>query len=152
MSSNPDLDAQLAEFLAACARDRDDGHTIANLRIEMHALRSDVNEVSARVHAHELRLDRHGREIRALKQRVDGQHDDTDTGVHQVEDLRRYMAERELAAKQAELTDRRRDSLWWKRKKVDWLAAIVGGAAVLTLGAIGTVAWFFVSHIVLGGK
>jgi hypothetical protein len=143
--SNPDLDAKLRAYLEEHARDREEGNTIANLRLGLHQLQLDVNEVAAEQKVMKLRLDRHGKDIRELKQHVySRESDEFDTGVHQVEDLRRHLAE-----KQSELEERRRDSVWWKRKKAEWVVAALGAIAMAMLTGTGGAIWFFVTH---GGK
>lgn len=134
-------DSLLRDFLERERRDRDEGNTIANLRLELHQLQLDTNEIGAQVRVHGIRLDRHGRDIRALKQQVFQRvEDDIDTGVHQVEDLKRH-----LAAKEAELRDQR-DSVWWRRKRWEWAAAAVGAVMLLALGAVGTVLWTIITR------
>ncbi len=143
--SDPKLDAQLRAYLEDVARDRADGNTIANLRIELHQLRNDMNELSTEQRLMKLRLDRHGRDIREIKQRIEWGDDGVgDTGQHQVEDLRRH-----LAAKEAELNERKDSGMWWRRKKREWLVAALGALVMLTIGGFGTITWFFITRVVL---
>ncbi len=143
--TDPKLDAQLRAYLEDVARDKADGNTIANLRIELHQLRVDMNELSTEQRLMKLRLDRHGRDIREIKQRIEwGDESSADTGQHQVEDLRRH-----LAAKEAELAERKDSGMWWRRKKREWLVAALGALVMLTVGAFGTVTWFFITRVVL---
>lgn len=39
--------------------------------------------------------------------------------------------------------------MWWRRKKREWLVAALGALVMLTVGAFGTVAWFFITRVVL---
>lgn len=143
--SDPKLDAQLRAYLEDVARDKADGNTIANLRIEIHQLRVDMNELSTEQRLMKLRLDRHGRDIREIKQRIEwGEESCADTGQHQIEDLRRH-----LAAREAELAERKDSGMWWRRKKREWLVAAAGALVMLTVGAFGTVTWFFITRVVL---
>lgn len=144
--SDPKLDAQLRAYLEDAARDKAEGNTIANLRLEVHQLRADMNELSTEQRLMKLRIDRHGRDIREIKQRIDWGDGDhlADTGQHQVEDLRRH-----LAAKEAELQGHKDSGMWWRRKKREWIVAFLGAAAMLVLGAFGTVTWFFITRVVL---
>lgn len=139
-------DKLLRDFLEADARDRADGNTIANLRLEQHQLRNDMQEVVQEQRLMKLRLDRHGRDIREIKQRLDFGNDDFDTGVHQVEDLKRH-----LAAKEAELRERRDSGIWWRRQKWQWAMAAVGAVAAGIVGGTATIAWHFLSRA-FGGK
>jgi chromosome segregation ATPase len=140
--SDTKYDQLLKEFLEADARDRADGNTIANLRLEVHQSRLDISELGAEVRMHRLRLDRHGKDLRELKAYVYQREDEFDTGVHQVQDLKRH-----LAAKEEELRERRDSGIWWRRKKREW---VVAGAGALLAGLVGIVGWFL-SHA-LGGK
>jgi chromosome segregation ATPase len=143
--SDPKLDAQLRAYLEDAARDKAEGNTIANLRLEVHQLRADMNELSTEQRLMKLRIDRHGRDIREIKQRIEWGDDSIgDTGQHQVEDLRRH-----LAAKEAELSARKDSGMWWRRKKREWLVAAVGAFVMLTLGGFGTITWFFITRVVL---
>lgn len=143
--TDPKLDAQLRAYLDDVARDKADGNTIANLRIELHQLRADMNELSTEQRLMKLRLDRHGRDIREIKQRIEwGDESHSDTGQHQVEDLRRH-----LAAKEAELSERKDSGMWWRRKKREWLVAALGALVMLTIGGFGTITWFFITRVVL---
>lgn len=148
--TDPNLDAKLRDFLASFEHDRREGNTIANLRIEVHQVRMLQEEHGHKIAMLEMRQDRHGQALRELRKRLDSAHDigvEHDTGVHQVEDLRRH-----LAAKEDQLKERRDSVMWWRRKKREWLVAALGAAVMLSLGGFGTVVWFFVTHVILGGK
>lgn len=145
------LDEQLWRYLQEVERDRAEGNTIRNLRneisdvrLEVHQAGNELREVMTEQRLMRLRLDRHGKDIRDLKAKIyHSEGEELDTGAHQVEDLKRHLRE-----KQAELKDRR-DSVWWRRQKIQWAAAIAGVAATTALGGIGTVLWYVLTH---GGK
>lgn len=145
MSSDPKLDQQLRQFLIEVERERAEGHTIANLQLDVGQLRSDIGELYAEQRLIKLRLDRHGKDIKAIKQHLEWEGAELDTGQHQVEDLKRH-----LAAKEAEISQRRDSQIWWKRQKTQWIMAAVGGGAILLCSALGSVAWWFIQKT-LGG-
>lgn len=136
------LDQQLRVFLEETERDRAEGNTIANLRLETHQLRTELREVATEQRLMKMRLDRHGRDIRELKTRLewDGE-EEMDTGQHQVDDLKRH-----LAVKEAELKDRRDSTIWWKRQKWQWLVGAIGALVMLVVAALGSVIWFLVQR------
>lgn len=138
---DPELDRKLQSFLEETERERAHGHTIANLRVEINSLRSDVQEVATEQRLQKLRLDRHGRDIRAIKQHLEWSDEEMDTGQHQVVDLKRALAEKE-----AEIKARRDSGIWWKRQKWQWLIAALGAIALVgittTLGVLG----FFIAR------
>lgn len=138
---DPELDRKLQSFLEETERERAHGHTIANLRVEINSLRSDVQEVATEQRLQKLRLDRHGRDIRAIKQHLEWNDEEMDTGQHQVVDLKRALAEKE-----AEIKARRDSGIWWKRQKWQWLIAALGAIALVgittTLGVLG----FFIAR------
>lgn len=144
--SDTKYDQLLKEFLETEARDRAEGNTIANLRLEVHQSRLDITELGAEVRMHRLRLDRHGKDLRELKAYVYQREDDLDTGVHQVADLKRH-----LEAKESELRERRDSGIWWKQKKREWLVAGLGALVLAGIGGFGTIAWF-IAQKALGGK
>ncbi len=131
--SDPNLDAQLRAYLTAWQEDQSSGNTIANLRIEIHQLKIDVEELTTQNTMLRLRVDRHGREIRFIKQHLAIAGEDEDTGQHQVEDLRRA-----LAAREKELEKHEDDNLWWKRKTIGWFVAV---AAWVITSIVAVAAW-----------
>lgn len=139
-----DLDSRLRAYLEEHEQDKAEGNTIANVRIEMHQLQVDMREMNMRMKTTELRLDRHGRAIREIRQRLDLDGDDVDTGVHQVEDLRKHLQAKEQEHKM-ELKEHR-DSIWWRRQKINWMVAALGSSFVLTLSTIGTLIWYILTH------
>lgn len=138
---DPELDRKLQSFLEETERERRHGHTIANLRMEINSLRSDVQEVATEQRLQKLRLDRHGRDIHAIKRHLEWHDDDMDTGQHQVADLQRALQQKEN-----ELKERRDSGIWWKRQKWQWLVAALGAIALVgittTLGVLG----FFIAR------
>lgn len=142
--SNHELDAKLRDYLLEQERDRAEGNTIANLRIEVHQVRSDMHEIKTEQRLMKLRQDRHGRLIREIQERInitDGA--EMDTGQHQIEDLKRH-----LAIKEEEIKDHRNSSIWWRQKKREWAVAAVGALLMLTLGAVGTFMWWMFTKVV----
>lgn len=140
MGNDPQLDAKLRSYLADQERDKAEGNTIANLRIELHSVRADMHEIKTEQRLMKLRQDRHGRLIREIQERIninDGA--EMDTGQHQIEDLRRHL----------ELKDeeRRNSSIWWRQKKREWAVAAIGAMAVLFLGGMGTLAWWMFQKV-----
>lgn len=141
----------LREYLAFWQQDQNEGNTIKNLRSELHDTRLemgqmqiDLKEVATEQRLVRLRLDRHGRDIRELKRIVYHRGeagDEVDTDVHQVEDLRRHLAEKEQ-----EIRERRDSVTWWKRKRVDVIIAIGGAIAMLGITALGGVVWYVITH------
>jgi uncharacterized protein (UPF0335 family) len=145
------LDEQLRRYLEEHERDKSEGNTIGNLRnevrdvkVELHQTGIDVREVATEQRLMRLRLDRHGREIRALKEKVfHADPDEMDTGVHQVQDLKNHLAAKELELKE------RRDSTWWRRSKIQWAVAAIAATLTMSIGGLGTVLWYVLTH---GGK
>ncbi len=158
----PGLDGLLREYLEKAKRDEHDGNTIAVLRqevhetrvelqdtkLEVHETRREISEVSAEQRLMRLRLDRHGRDIRDLKAKVfHTDPEEHDTGVHQVNDLKRHLAELEHENKT------HRDSVWWRRTKIQWVAAAIGAVLLACVGGVGTILWYVVTHMPpAGGK
>lgn len=143
------LDAKLRAFLDSFENDKAEGNTIANLRLEIHQVSLVQQEQGHEIQMLKLRQDRHGVAIRELRKRFESAHDigvELDTGVHQVEDLRRHLAEKE-----AQIQERRDSGIWWQRKKREWAVAAAGALALATLGGFGTVVWFLMTKA-LGGK
>ena len=166
--SHPELDEQLRSYLGEVQRERAEGFTLQALTRQVHELQSqvtegvseigdlklEVTELKLEVHeqnrqigeiafeqkAMRLRMDRHGKDIRELKRMVFHSDDDMDTGSHQVEDLRKH-----LAAKETELKEQR-DSVWWRRQKVQWFGAALGTATMAIVGGAATVIWYLLTH------
>jgi septal ring factor EnvC (AmiA/AmiB activator) len=128
---DPRLDAKLADFLSAFERDQNQGNTLANVRLDMHALRLDVQELTTQQQLTKMRVDRHGRDIAAIKNHLSWEGEEMDTGQHQIADLKKALHDQESA---------RRDSgIWWKRQRWQWFAAALGAVAVLVLNTLVTV-------------
>ena len=154
--SNPDfgqehdrawLNAKLRAYLEEHEQDKIDGNTIANLRLEVHHIRMTQDEQGNEIQALKLRADRHGKAIREIKTRMDRQADqgpiggfEYDTGVHQLEDLKKHLAKKEEELKE------RRDSVWWRRTKVTWVATGIGFTIASALGGVGTILWYLLTH------
>lgn len=156
----PDLDGQLRRYLSEAQKERDEGHTVGalhrdvqDIKIEQHETNRRLEEQNVEIKQVRLRQDRHGKDIRELKRRVfhSDEWEDKDTGVHQVEDLRRHLASKEAELKEHKLEIKeQRDSIWWKRQKVQWLGATIGASIMLVVGGVGTVTWYLLMHV--GGK
>lgn len=151
--SSPDLDNQLKKYLDEVQRERASGYTIEGLyrdfndfKLEQNERNRQIDELESEHRALRIRVDRHGRDIRDIKAHI-WQRDpvEFDTGVHQVEDLRRH-----LALKEAELSEGKKkveeDRTWWQRKKVEWLAAVIGASVAIVLGGAGTIIWYLLIH------
>lgn len=147
------LDDQLMEYLAAQQEERAAGNTVGNLRndvlnvkMELHAIRNETGETNAELKLVRLRLDRHGRDIRDLKATVYHKDpDEMDTGSYQVADLRKHLAEKEAELKERR-DEQKSETVWWKRQKIQWAAAALGACAALSVGSLGTVLWFLLTH------
>lgn len=134
------LDAILQDFLENELKERRKGHTIANIRLELNAFRVELDEHATARKLLEMRVDRHGTSIRELKRKLDMQ-DEIDTGQYHVLDLEK------LVEQQQEKRDKeRRDSLWWRRTKVQWAAWIVGVIITTLISAIGVLLWYVITH------
>lgn len=142
--STKKLDDQLAEFLDDVEKDKRDGRTVANLHFAVEAMRQEVRATRTEVHAvatrqtqMEVRLDRHGRDIRAIKERLDFEADEMDTGSHQIADLRAALEQ-----KQAEINSRHDSMIWWRRQKWQWLVSALSALVILFLTTtFGVIAW-----------
>jgi FtsZ-binding cell division protein ZapB len=116
----PTLSA-LKGFLEGHAKEQQAGNTIASLRVEIEAFRTDVDQ---RFALQGERQNRHNQRI----SRLEGT-DMFDTGAHRGVDVDKKLAitqdvETALAAKEAVVL--RENALWWKRSTIGWVAAGVG--------------------------
>jgi len=130
---NQNLDTQLSAYLTAWQEDQSSGNTIANLRIELHQVKLNVEELTTQNTLLRMRLDRHGQEIRMIKQHLALSGEGEDTGQHQVEDLKRALANQEKELEKHEEAGR-----WWKRKAVGW---VVAAAAWIITSIVAVAAW-----------
>lgn len=154
-SSDPHLDRQLQEFLAASQAEREQGHTIANLRVEMHqfkiglrtlegtvlsqgGLLSHMRERQERMHE---RQDHQGAAIVIIKRRLrDGEDDDEmDTGQFDVAAVRHELEEQRRRRLDSERV-KADDHTWWKRTLILWVVGALGALALITLSALVTLA------------
>src|SRR5262245_28077553 len=118
-SSDPRIDARLKAFLDEKDQEKSEGYTLANILLEVKQLSVTQDEMHQELRLLKTRVDRHGRNIAQIKQHIEIEPDSGfDSGLHQVEDLKR-----EIARKDAELKDRRDNSLWWQRSAVKWIVA-----------------------------
>jgi hypothetical protein len=150
----PALDEMLRNYLEEQAQEKADGNTIANVRLELHQVQIVQQEHGAEIQMLKLRADRHGKAIRELKNRVDATIDagghsagfiEHDTGVHQVEDLKKHLAAKEEELK--EFRQERRDSVtWWRRKRTDVLIGVAGALAMLGITTVGGIIWYVITH------
>ncbi|RPH58001.1 MAG: hypothetical protein EHM89_13145 [Acidobacteria bacterium] len=107
--------------------------------MEMHERGRQLDELAAEQKLMRLRQDRHGKAIRDLKAKVFHTDPDEDTGVHQLKDLREYVEKQEAENKD------RRDSVWWRRKRWEWVMAAGGFVlANLVLGTAGLI-WYLLT-------
>lgn len=127
--SDPSLDTILREYLDEKRIERDRGYTLANLQLTLNqfgirltSIEGEIGALKANQFAMSSRQDRHGRDIRAMKKQLSFADAEVDTGVHQLEDVRRALAERKEKEEREEA--RRHESMiWWKRNR--W-AAVIG--------------------------
>lgn len=145
------LDAQLRQYLADAERDKAEGNTIAQLRLEVQDARAEQHDTNARLDEvateqklMRMRMDRHGKSIREIRKKVfhtdPDEIEEIDTGSHQIKDLKEYLAKHEGEQKE------RRDSIWWRRKRWEWVMAAAGFvAANLVLGAVALI-WYLLTH------
>ncbi len=140
--SDPKIDAVLREFLSTWKIDQEAGHTIANLLHEISTLRAEVHELRILSASLErdlerekrlltMRVDRHDKRLLDIERRLAMQNEDVDTGQHQVDDLRRLLAERER-----EIDERKEEGRWWRRSGIQW---IVAGAAWLVATIVSVI-------------
>ncbi len=136
--TDPKIDAVLREFLSTWKIDQEAGNTIANLVREIEGLRLEIHEVRAIAADLErekrlltLRVDRHDRRLVEIERRRATHTDETDTGQHQIEDLKRLLAERER-----EIVERKEEGRWWRRSGIQW---IVAGAAWLVATIVSVI-------------
>lgn len=149
------LDDMLRRYLEEQEQEKADGNTIANVRLELHQMQIIQQEHGAEIQMLKLRADRHGRAIREIKTRLDQSVDaghgggvgfvEHDTGVHQVEDLKRHLALKEEELKQVQ-RDRHDSVTWWRRKRTDILIAVAGAVAMLGITTLGGVIWYVITH------
>lgn len=112
----------------------------ANIGLLRHDQQNNTNEMRAGLAAVTSRLDKHGRRIKALEDKLDHPADDADTtGKYQI-DVEMLRHEQQRLMKEQE---RRTESgIWWKRQTVMWLVGGVGALVMALLtGAGGLIVW-----------
>lgn len=129
---DPRIDAVLREFLGSWKNDQEKGLTVANLLLEIRQLKIEVEEWINENKLLRMRVERHGQRIHALEKHLAIGDSVEDTGQHQVEDLKRLLAERER-----QLEERKEEGRWWRRTSVKWIVAGVAWI-VTTLVTLGT--------------
>jgi hypothetical protein len=127
----------LREFLESDARARAGGYTLPNLTLRVEHAISGIEEVRQEVGALAARVNRHGRDIAAIKAHIELDTGES-TGSHNIPpgflEMQRALAEQRTALLAAE--QRRFDSgLWWKRAWVKWAMGI--GAVLITASVVG---------------
>jgi hypothetical protein len=135
-------DELLKEYLEKRGTEESQGYTLQNVLLAQNEMVRLYKELKAGHVNHELRLNRHGQEIRSIKGvlRDKGIYDDgfgdVDTGQYQIADLRRAVAESQ--AKEHEAEARRLDSvIWWKRSAITWVVGGIGALVIATISAMG---------------
>lgn len=136
----PPVEELLREYLESQRRAELSGHSNAILHKKVDECLQAVRDVGTEQLAQRNRMNRYGRRLRELETRGSRPHiepdDPDDTGQHQIEDYRLAQAE----AKLVEFDRARRESMiWWKRKRWDWILAIV--AAVVATAVTGCVTY-----------
>ena len=132
------LDDRLKKFLEDADRDKLKGYTNANILTKVEFAISQLNEVNSRVDHIEHRLDRHGREIRAIKERIeyDGE---LDTGQHSIEAIQKEV-ERQRTEHDMERRAKQDEVVWWKRQITMWVVGAIGFLIIQVVGVIISVA------------
>lgn len=125
-------DQQLTKFLDEAARDRAKGLTLANVLVELKSISARQKEDRSEIGHLRVRVDRHGREIKALKgiAKYDGE---LDTGQHDVAEIQREVELQLMRKRVAEHEKNDGEIVWWKRSIVQW---IVGAIAFCIVQAI----------------
>jgi hypothetical protein len=120
--SDPRIDTRLKEFLDDKDNEKQNGYTLPNLFLQVQQVSSNQEETNNEIRLLKSRVDRHGRNIAQIKMHIDMQPDSAlDSGLHNVEELKR-----ELARKELEIKERQENSIWWQRSAIKW---IIGGVA-----------------------
>lgn len=91
----------------------------------------------------ESRIDRHGKEIRKLKEAVFHEENLEDTGSHNVADLLRAKELLDMKRELESQKEQKRESvIWWRRQRFLWIGmGIVALLGVLGSGCAGLVLW-----------
>jgi hypothetical protein len=139
LAEGEERNRKLDRYLDEAATERAHGITLRNVVFQNRQIIAEQKKQSAdhRALVHEVgvvnvRLDRHGREIKELKRIVEYE-GELDTGQHDPEDVKREV-ERQLLQKQvADHAKVEGETIWWKRNIVQW---IVGGVAFCIVQAI----------------
>lgn len=153
--SDPRLDLQLSEYLDAERRSRAEGHTIANVRIEVHELSRTIKGINARVAAlevgqddvhdrldtHAAKITHHAAEIVTIKRRIRSGDDDEEmsTGRFDVEEIKRELAAVRQSRKDSERA-KSEEITWWKRSLIGWVALAMGFVASTAITVLITLA------------
>lgn len=138
MNEDHKLDAQLKQFLEDVNREKARGYTNANIILKIEQMGTQIQEVLERVGYLEHRVDRHGREIRAIKKRIDYE-GEIDTGQHDVTQLQKEL-ERQRMQHDAEQRAKADEVVWWKRQITMWVVAGVGFIIVQVLSVLISIA------------
>lgn len=130
--SDPRIDLRLKAFLDDKDEEKANGYTVANLFLEIKQVSIVVDEMNSELRLLKSRVDRHGRNIAAIKQQIDMDSDSSmDSGLHVVEDLKKQLAKKE------------EEHQWWRRSAVKW---IVGGIAWIATTIAATLVSSIWSH------
>lgn len=154
-SEKESLDRVLRDFLEEDRRAKAEGHTIANVRLEVHELAKGLRGVNARVAAIEVdhddihdTLDLYGAKITSvtsdvakIKRRLrrDGDDEEMDTGRFDVEEIKRELAE--TRKRRADSERAKKDEIvWWKRSLITWTLGVLGFVATTAVTILITLA------------
>jgi len=122
---------------------------VRGLREELATVRSEMRrgqaETNTRLSALEERVDKHGRRVRSIEQKIAHQPDERDvTGSFPALDVAL------LQARQAQLDEaervRRSESLWGKRQLKVWMVGALGALGMALLSGAGAVIFWALTH------
>lgn len=122
--------------------------SLSTLNANIDLLRGEMRRANAEVHSRLNvvvdRLDKHGRRIAAIEQKIEHAPDDRDvTGNYRV-DVALLQAEQERIAEAERL--RRSDSIWARRQMRLWLVGALGALAMAALTGAGGVIFWALTH------
>lgn len=138
----PEQEGKLLSDIGALVRGQDrQNHNADLLRHEVRLLRDEQRTNHAQVTG---RLDKHGKRIKALEDKMNHPADDRDvTGNYHV-DFALIQAEHQRIAEAERL--RRSESIFAKRQTKVWIVGAFGALAMMALSAVGTIIFWLLTH------